>query len=128
MKKLLTFTLAVASLSSFAFIYRAGDMSKMSCSREFRDEGGAAQTLACLVTTTTSLPTMIVEGQEMDLNSDEASIRLVTEAHGDAEEQVSSRIAADAGVSVEAVMDTVKSMEAQGMEVSVKAVLTALAH
>lgn len=60
--------------------------------------------------TTTSLPTIIIDSQELDLNSKEASLRLVAEANGDVEPVMAEKIAQDQGKSTEEILSKVREL------------------
>ncbi len=64
--------------------------------------------------TTTSLPTVIVGGTEMDMTSPEASDRLSAEAHGMADPVIVTHIARNTGSDVDTVIQTVIQIESQG--------------
>lgn len=126
MKNVLMLGLLIGSFSAQAFVIVAGETGRMSCSREFRSNGPAAQGFACLVSTVTSLPTVVIEGQDLDVNSNEASFRLVAEANGNAEPQLIAHIAAEMNVSSEEVAAQVLRLQEMNAEISVLSVVQSL--
>ena len=123
MKNVLMLGLLIGSFSAQAFVIVGGEVGRMSCSREFRTGG---QGFACLVSTITSLPTVVIEGQDLDVNSDEASFRLVAEANGNAEPQLIAHIAAEMNVSTEEVAAQVLRLQAMNAEIPVLSVVQSL--
>ena len=83
MKKIIWLCLIVSTLSAQAAILSEGNPQNIFCGsytvdREFRG-------FCFTVSTTSSLPTLIVDGVEIDLNSPEAQERLEAEMRGDIE-------------------------------------------
>lgn len=76
---------------------------------------------------TTSFPTLLIDGQEVDLGSQEANARLGLEAQGLVDKQIITVIAADTNLPVEVITAHILQMKSQGIEVSVESVLTSLA-
>jgi|GEM_PF-1046806 len=109
MKMLLTLAILTTSFSSFALIAQGGDTNKMMCSREFR--ASDIKPLACLVTTTTSLPTVLIDSVELDLNSAEASERLLAEAHNDASSELTDIIAHELNAHSETIKEAVLKLQ-----------------
>ncbi len=128
MKQLFTLAALVLSVNAFAFIINEGNTARMSCNREFRAAGSGVQGLACLASTMTSLPTMIIEGQEMDLNTQESSLRLLAEAQGNLEPALLSLIAEDLKLSVEDVQERVLALNDAGVRITVRNVLLSYAE
>jgi len=75
---------------------------------------------------TTSLPTMLIGGAQVDLNSAAATERLSAEAHQLADPVISTALAEKAGVSVEEIGAQVLLLESQGKDASAAAVIQSL--
>lgn len=78
--------------------------------------------------TTFSFPTVLVEGESMDMSSPQASERLMAEANGDVEPVLSSVIADRVKSSVEVVKATALQMHAAGEAISAAAIAAKLAQ
>lgn len=122
MKHLLLLTLLASSFAANAMLITNNYGRDSFCAQ--MDESGITAT-CYVISTTTSLPTMIVEGQEMDLNSDEASMRLMAEANSDVEPVIATKIASDLNVSVQDVLAKTLELSALG-DVTVSAVKSEL--
>jgi len=118
MKKFFVNTMAALLLAQSAHALILNDKST-SCHRY--GNGGD-----CAVEITVSLPTLLIEGQEMDLNSQEANARLELEANGLAEKQLISLIAKGANTTAKVVVAEILQLQNAGQEVSVEAVLSSL--
>ncbi len=75
------------------------------------------------VFSTFSLPTMLVDGESMDLDSAETAERLLVEARGDADPVILSTIASQLNVPTEQVKATVNDMAGKGEEISAASVV-----
>lgn len=122
MKHILLLALLCTSFTASAIIVKAGTGVELFCNGK---QAGTIDPMCYMMSTTTSLPTLIIEGQEMDLNSDEASMRLVAEAHGDAGPVLSHRIASDLNISVEDVLTQTATLSSQG-DISVAQIVSSL--
>jgi len=81
MKKLFLLCLVTMTVNSYAMIINPPVPACV-----FPSSGEITLEAACyIISTTTSLPTLIVEGVEIDLNSPEAQERLEAEMRGDIE-------------------------------------------
>jgi len=80
MKKIICFCLLVSAISSQASVMVQNNKKDFCRNNVFEAVG-----LCYTISTTTSLPTLIVEGVEVDLNSPEAQERLEAEMRGDIE-------------------------------------------
>ena len=111
MKRLLILGALISSLSAHAYLRE----EELSCtdiddgSSDFVDAFG--DLLFCSVSTTISLPTVVVEGQELNLNTVEADFRLLAEANEDVEAELSTMIAETFGVSLDEVFFVVKKLD-----------------
>lgn len=104
----------VGSLNAQALIVGGGECSNPS---------GFDASGLCVVMTTTMLPTMIVDGQAYDLNTQESDARLVVEAYGHAELVLIGQLAQELQVSEARIVAEVK---AQGSQATVRSVIEAL--
>lgn len=108
-------------------MWNEGEVERMSCYREFRVDGGAVQAFACLASTITSLPTVIIEGQELDLDSYEADYRLVAEYNGNTDTtQLIDFIADNLATSQEQVVSYMAKLDANGENITVEKVIKGL--
>lgn len=103
MKKSLLVMLAMGlSLNANALILNEGDSGTLKICRVSawsNDVDGAC----AIFSTVVSLPTIIVEGQDLDLNSTDADGRLMAELDGAAQPVLLDVIAKDSGKSMEEV-------------------------
>lgn len=116
MKKLIGTILLLSSLSGHAFLL---DGRTSACSNEYGMEEGAC----FLGVTTTSLPTMIVDGQETSLDSEAAMSALIAELATDGSETpILDQIAATLEVEREAVIQSVTNILADEQELSIESI------
>ena len=113
MKKLLGTIVLLSSLNSFAILL---DGRTDACDRKY----GMREAQCFLETTTTSLPTLIVDGQETSIDSEAAMSALITELATDGSETpVLDQIAATLEVEREAVVQSVTNILADEQELSI---------
>jgi len=117
MKTIQAMVLAVLTVSSL------NAQALITGGRECANSSGIEDSGKCTLMTTTSLPTMIVDGQAYDLNTQESDARLVVEAYGHAELVLIGQLAQELQVSEARIVAEVK---AQGSQATVRSVLEAL--
>ena len=104
MKKLIALCLLASTLSAQAYIIKPMSSTIEACASINSDYGysiALISILQCSVFTTTSLPTILIEGVEIDLNSPEAQERLEAELNGDLEPMILEQMAIQKGMTTE---------------------------
>lgn len=92
-------------------------------SRQCLDNDSIEDSMLCTMLTMSSLPTMIIDGQAVDLNTQEADARLIVEAYGNADRVLIAKLASELQVPQEKIVSVVIS---QGEAATVKSVIEAL--
>ena len=114
MKKLLLAVTLLSSFTAFGMVMEDGDLSCNDNPTAYHQSTFADAftiTSNCAISTTISLPTLLIEGQEMDLQTEEASMRLVAEANGDLNPELLAVIANETNVEIDTVADVVLELD-----------------
>ena len=115
----------VMSQTAGAAVFNQGKFAKKGCGKgEIPGRlGGVITPLCYTFAITTWSPTMIVDGQELSLESSEAAERLEVEARGDVDPVISSTIAVQLNISTDKVKSLILDLIEKGLPVSVPTVI-----
>lgn len=109
--------LSMASLSSHAVMMDTGQTSCTSA---------RPNSLECMVTTTTSLPWLIVDGTNYDLNAAETQVQIFNEASGATTMRLLPSFADKLGVSTETLQAAIVKIGSEGKTLSAESINEAL--
>jgi len=110
MKKLIALSLLASTLSAQADLTKPMSSTMEACRKISTNYGysiALSEILMCSVSTTTSLPTILIEGIEIDLNSPEAQERLEAELNGDLEPMILEQMAIQKGMTTEELREQI---------------------
>lgn len=113
-KSLILASVIMTSLQANALIVGGGECARPS---------GFDASAMCWMLTMSSLPTMLIDGQAVDLNTEEADARLIVEAYGHADRVLIARLSTELKIAQEKIVAVVIS---QGEAATVKSVIQAL--
>lgn len=114
---ILVVALMLASLSADAAILNGSAWLRSNCHKD-----AFCQTMSLVF----SLPTVIVDGQDMDIDSQEASQRYVVEAAGDADPVLITHLSESTQFSVADITSAIQALNAQGAVVTASSIVAIL--
>lgn len=123
-----TMAVAMASQSAQAFIITGGTLERGSVHDDCYTSGNTTGwSGSCLVTSTAvSLPTLIVEGTEVDFSAEDTQAQLIAEASENAEPILVSAIAEKLQARNDKVSAAILGLHATGQAITIESIAEAL--